>query len=184
MQRKHPRYCRGQSGWNRRVAGVRPVLLPVHDVVVNRSVKRFLHLAGRAGKLQHGAALRRSNLESVRLQPACNSLNVCIGGPELLAEFGGREPPVVAGRGLVLLIVEKFPQGGLLVRTALQHQQHALHGKRGRRRAQLKLRARQGVCVSLQDGQVRFFHRLRDQRLGGSLTQFLRYRPRRETYAY
>src|SRR5208282_763822 len=52
VQRGYACDRRHKSGWNLWVACVGPVLLSIDDVLVNRGVERFLHLAGRAGKFK------------------------------------------------------------------------------------------------------------------------------------
>ena len=71
---------------------------------------------------------------------------------------------MVAGRGFVLLVVQKFAQGGFLLGAALQHQEHALHGERGRGCAQVELTARKGMGVALEDGQLLLVERFGDER--------------------
>ena len=66
---------------NLRVARVRPVLFSVHQIFVDRGVKGFLHLAGRAGELQHGSSFGRAHAKSVRLQPRRDGLEVLSAGP-------------------------------------------------------------------------------------------------------
>ena len=65
-----------------------------------------------------------------------------IGRAELFAELCRSEPLVIARRRLILLIVEQTPEGGLLLGTALQNQQHSFHRKAGRRRAEVEFWAR------------------------------------------
>ena len=83
------------------------------------------------------------------LQPRGNRLQVGIGGPKLLAVLLGREPLVIVGRRLVLLIVEQLAERSLLVRAVLQHQQHPRHGQTRRSCAQIVFRPRQRMRIAL-----------------------------------
>ena len=73
------------------------MLLAVDYVFVNRGVEGLLDLAGGAGEFRYGTALGGAHLESLRLQPCSNGLNVAVGWSELLAELFRRQPFVVAG---------------------------------------------------------------------------------------
>ena len=108
MQRRYSRYCRDQRRRNLRIAGIRPVLLAIDDVLVNGSVKRLLHLACRPGKLQHGSPFRGPELKAVGLQPSRNRVHIGIARAELFPKFLRGHPLVIAGRMLVLLIVKQF----------------------------------------------------------------------------
>ena len=109
---------------------------------MNWGMKRLLHLAGGAGELDQSASFGRANLKAVRLKPRRDGLNVGIGRAELFAELCRSEPLVIVRRRLILLIVEQTPEGGLLLGTALQNQQHSFHRKAGRRRAEVEFWAR------------------------------------------
>ncbi len=135
VQRHHPRHRRRQRRRNLRVAGVGPVLLTVHQVGVDLGVEGGLNLRLHAGKFDHSASVRDAvHLEAVRLQPSGDELQVLIRRSEVNAEFIGSEPLVVIRRSFVLLVVEQGAQGMVLLRAALQHQQHALQGQVRRRR--------------------------------------------------
>src|ERR1700723_4722720 len=110
MQREPSRHRRRQRRRNLWVSIVGPVLFSLDDILVDRRVKSFPHLAGGAGELKHGPPLGRANLKSVRLQPGSNNLNVIIRRPELLAELRGCKPLMEVGGRLILLVVEKFSQ--------------------------------------------------------------------------
>src|SRR5258708_2715790 len=138
VQREH-----ASCGWQKcsrdlRIAGIGPVLLSADHVLVDWGMKRFLHLAGGAGELNQSTSSGRAHLKAVRLEPRRDGLNVGIGRAELFAELCGSEPLVIVRRSLVLLIVEQTPEGGLLLRTALQNQQHPFHRKAGRRCAEVE----------------------------------------------
>src|ERR1700730_17769612 len=69
VQREH-----ASRGWREcsrdlRIAGVGPVLLSSHQVLMNWGMKRLLHLAGGAGELDQGTSFGRANLKAVRLKP-------------------------------------------------------------------------------------------------------------------
>src|SRR3954469_13329296 len=108
MQSRYSRCCRKQRRRNLRIAGIRPVLLAIDDVLVNGGMKRFLHLARRPGKLQHRSSFGSTHLKAVGLQPSCNGLHVSIAWAESLPKFLRGHPLVIAGRMLVLLIVKQF----------------------------------------------------------------------------
>src|SRR3979411_2361918 len=96
---------------------------------MNWGLKSLQPLAGGggAGELDQSTSFGRANLKAVRLQPRRDGLNVGIGRAELFAELCGGEPLVIVRRTFVVLIVEQTPEGGLLLRTALQNQQHPFH---------------------------------------------------------
>src|SRR5208282_1253571 len=97
-----------EGGGNRGIAGIGPVLFAIDRVLVDRSVKRLLHLAGRSGKFDRGSAFREScDLKAARPQPRRDLLHVAVSGAEPRAELLGSKPLVVVGRRLVLLAVEK-----------------------------------------------------------------------------
>ena len=130
------------------------MLLSVDDVLVNRGVKGFLHLAGGAGKFQHRAALRRAHLEAVRLQPGSDGLDIAVSRSELLAEFGRASTICDSWARLCPAGRRAASERGFLLRAALQHQEHTLHGERCRSCAEIELRTRQGMCVAVEHGQL------------------------------
>src|SRR5208282_1233856 len=69
VQREYPGDRWRQRRRDLRIVGVGPVFFAVHQVLVNRGVERFLHLTGGSRELKDGASFRRSDLESVGLQP-------------------------------------------------------------------------------------------------------------------
>ncbi len=78
-----------------------------------------------------------------------------------MAELFRRQPFVVAGGRLVLLIVEQLKQRGLLLRAALEYQQHAIHRQIGRRQGDVELGACQGMDISLEQNPPAIIHWLR-----------------------
>lgn len=124
--------------------------------LVNRGVESFLHLARGTREFDYCAAVRNAgDFEAVRLQPRADGLNVLVGGTELLAELLRREPLVIIGRG------------GFLLRTALQHEQHAIHCQARGSGAAIVLRLGQVIGVAPQDGELRFVYGLRYARYIG-----------------
>ena len=152
------------------------MLLSPNHVLMNWGMKRFLHLAGGAGELYQSTSFGRAHLKAVRLEPRRDGLNVGIGRAELFAELCGSEPFVIVRRSLVLLIVEQTPEGGLLLRAALQNQQHSFHGEAGRRRAQVEFWTRQAVSVPPEHRQMTFIQRFSDQRSRAHSTRRCRLR--------
>jgi len=71
-------------------------------------------------------------------------------GPKLNAKFGRSQKLVIAGRFLVLLILNQAPQGRFLLRAALQHQHHAMQDEIGRRFSLIVLGASQRMNVARQ----------------------------------
>src|ERR1700757_4487702 len=138
------------------------MLLSIHDVAVNRGVKSILHLAGRPGKLQNSAPFGGPDLKPMRLQPSGDGAEVIVGRAKLPSELFRREPSVIVGRTLVLLIVEQAGERRLLPRAALQDKQHTLQGQARWSCSQIKFRAGQRMRVSLQNGELRFIDRVGD----------------------
>src|ERR1700728_732500 len=94
---------RGNGG----VARVSPLLLRINRIIVNRSMKRSPHLPSVSGELDHVAAVRDVvNLETVRLEPGGNFLDVGFRRAKLFAKFLGRKPFVIIRRRAVLLLRE------------------------------------------------------------------------------
>ena len=127
-------------------------------------MQRFLHLRRCTRKLDHRSAFGHlPNLKAVRLQPRCDGLNILIRRAELPPELLRRKPFVVVGRSFVLLVIQQLSQRRFLLVTALQDQQHALHGQIRRSHSAIELCARQWVCIALESGQLRVVDSLDDQ---------------------
>ena len=91
-----------------------------------------MNLAGGAGKFQHRSALWSCPPGSRTPKPGSDGLDIAVSQTGLSAKFGRHQPCVIAGRGFVLLVVEKLPERGFLLRAALSHQEHTLHRERYR----------------------------------------------------
>src|ERR1700693_5068326 len=110
MQRVHTGDDRRKGGRNLRVACIRPVLLSVPDISMDRRVKGRLNLSGGAGKLNDRAPLGHlGDLEAMRPEPGGDRLDVLVGGAKLLSEFLRREPSVIVRGGPLLLLGERLP---------------------------------------------------------------------------
>src|SRR5215471_5666833 len=141
------------------------MLLPFHDILVNRRRKRVLYLCRSSRELDHATPSRYlADLKPMRLQPRDCDLNILIHRAEVLAEFVRREPLVVVRRAFVLLLIEQLPERPFLFGAALQHQQHAVQRQIGRRSSAIVLWTREGVSVSLQDQAPAFVYGFSDFR--------------------
>src|SRR5215467_10975642 len=130
---------------------------------MNLRMESLLDLRLEAGELDYGAAVGNAiDLETVVLEPSGDELKVLVRRAELQAELVGCEPFVVVGRGFVLLIVEKLVQGELLLRIALEDQQHALHWQIRRCRANIELWLSQRMRVASQRDNLSFVNWLGD----------------------
>src|SRR5581483_5188014 len=157
-----------QGGGNLRVGRVGPMLLAAYRVLVNGRAERLLHLSRIARELDMCLALRDVvNAKTVCLQPGSNGLDVLLRRSECFSEFIWREPPVVVRGKLVLLIIQQFLQGGLLLGCALEHKQHAIHGQIGRRSADVELRAGRRMSVLLECSDSPLIYRLSNERSDG-----------------
>ena len=122
------------------------------------------------GELNQGAALADlRDFKAVPLQPGSDGLNVGVCRAELLSELFRRHPFVKLRRGLVLLIIKQLQQRGFLLRTAFEHQQHALHRQVGWSGSDFELGTGKGMDVALEHNPLTVIHRLMDQRTNVSL---------------
>lgn len=64
----------------------------------------------------------------------------------------------------MLLLFQEPVNSGLLFRSVLEKEQHAIHGHVGGCRAAVELRARQGMGIALELGQIFLIHLLCDTR--------------------
>ena len=170
VERLYPSNYRRERGGNLRVRGVGPVALAIHDVRVNFRVEGGLELDGGAGEFDGAAAVGDFvDLETLRLEPGDDGLNVGVGGAELLSELLRREPLVVIGGGFVLLLIEQGFESRFLSGAALQDEQHAVEREAGWGGAAVEFGARERTDVALQDDEILCVDRLRDARGNGSL---------------
>src|SRR5208337_926939 len=154
----------GEGGGDGGVGGVGDVLLAVDDVFVESGSKGLLYLASGAVELDDVAAIGDlSDFKPGGGQPADHGGHVGIGGAELRAEFLRRQPLMIAGGFLVLLILDEATHGRFLLIAAFQHQQHAVQWHAGRNFALIEGGASHGMDVAGKDGADGIIHRLGDQ---------------------
>ncbi len=155
MQGNNARDDGRQCNRNLRIADVRLSPLAPDIELMDVRVERIAHLADVSGKLNDRASRRDlDSLESVASQPVGYRLNVRVRGAELLSKLIRREPLMKIRRVLALLLIHQLPQRGLLVRTALQKQKHAVHRRGISDRSLIKLGASERMHVTLQAHQL------------------------------
>ena len=126
-------------------------------------VKSFLHFRNVAGKVDHIAAVGHAvDLESVRLKPRRDLVDVFVGRSEFLSELCGRQPLVEVRRGLIQLLGHQRLERGLLFRAASEHQQHVIELHRRGGDAAILCRTNKRMNVAAKRCAVRFVDRLRD----------------------
>jgi hypothetical protein len=107
--------------------------------------------------------------KSLLLKPCCDCLNVSIGRPKLLSEFGWREPMMEVRRSRRLLLFEQLVQRSLLLRRARKQEHHALCRKAIRRRSPVELRLRKRMNIAAQNHAAVFVNGPRHPRTGRRL---------------
>src|SRR5579875_2680679 len=133
------------------------------DVAMDFGLKRALHLAGAARKLDHCAPGGNAvDSEAMRFEPVFDGLHILIGGTKLGTELSGREPVVIIRRVAVLLLREERFERGFLLRAALEQQQDVLHREAGGSKAAVEFGARERIDVAAQYDANRIIHPLRD----------------------
>ena len=121
MQRYNTGHDPGERCRNLRVASIRHAFFVVHNEAVNLGVECVPHLRHIAREFDHRAAGSDLNVrEALRGQPLRDGLDICVRRTKLFAELVRGQPRVIIRRGFALLIIEKFPQCGFLIRTSLK----------------------------------------------------------------
>ena len=130
MQRNDADDCRREGFGNFRIAEVGDVAHAIYFEVVNFRAEGFAYLARFAGKIDEDAAgINDVDREAVRFQPGGDGGEIFLRQAEALAEFLGGEPIVIIGRAGSVQLVNKFGERLLLLRRALQLQEHVVHGR-------------------------------------------------------
>src|SRR5258708_9991672 len=130
MEREHTIHDGRQRHWDLRVAYVGLAGFAVHIEMMDFRMKRISDLPCVSRKLDGRArSAHLDSLESLASKPVGYCLNIGIGRPKLCAELLRRQPLMKIGRILALLLPHQFLQRRILLRAALQQQQHAAHGR-------------------------------------------------------
>src|ERR1700685_251032 len=104
-----------ECGGNLRIGNVGHMHLAVDEEVMNLSLESAADLADVAVEFNAGAAGIDGDVgEAARSEPVGDGRDIGIGGTKLRAELLGREPLVIVGRRLVLLLREGLLEGGFL----------------------------------------------------------------------
>ena len=127
MQRNHALHHRCERLGNLRLAHVSDVPRTADFQVMNFGAKRFAHLTGVAGKIdQHPVRVHRIHSKAVRAEPACDGLQILLGGSEPFAELRGRDPLMIIGRFRVLQAFQELLRRRFHFHRPLQLQQQVI----------------------------------------------------------
>src|SRR5579871_4151537 len=114
----------GERGWNFGIALIGPVVLAIHEILMHLRVKCLFEEPCCPRELDEQAAFRHIvNPEAVGLQPPRQGARVLSRRTELLSELLRRQPAMVAGRSMVLLVFEQPVERLLLLGGPLKQQQ-------------------------------------------------------------
>jgi len=119
--------------------------------------------AGGAAEFDEGAGgVDLDAGEVVVCEPGGDGGEVAVGGAEGCAEGLGREPLVIGGGGLVLLLVDELLKGGLLIRAALEDENDATEGRGISESALVELGTGEGVSIAGESGEAGVVDSLKD----------------------
>ena len=111
--------CYGYLG----IVNIGDVPLAAAFKMVNGRMKRLTDLARRAGKIDyHSTRIDHVDLKPMRLEPACDRLQILLRQSEPLSEFRGADPSVEVRRALRMKLINKLLKFALLFWRAAQLQ--------------------------------------------------------------
>jgi hypothetical protein len=112
-----------------------------------------------AVELDRAAAVTDSaDGEALAGKPICDRLDVSIGGAELGAKLGGREPLMEHRGRFVLLLCHEAVERGFLRIAVAEREDHALHGRASVDRAEIRGQLCVGMRISYQRGALCVVH--------------------------
>ena len=136
-------------------------------VAVHAGAEGGADRAGGAAEFDEGAGgVDLDAGEAVVREPGGDGGEVAVGGAEGRAEGLGREPLVIGGGGLVLLLVDELLEGRFLLGAALEDKDDAAEGRGVGESALVELGTGEGMGIAGESGDASVVYCLEDAGAG------------------
>jgi hypothetical protein len=147
------------------IADVGNVLFAPDNKMVDFRLEGLTHLSSGAGEIdEHAAGINHIHAETVKPKPRSDGIKIGFRYSEPFAELLRGEPVMEIGRAGSVEFIEKLLKGFLLLRGALQLQEHVLHCEITCHGAAVVRKDSFGTRVAMEHDAIRFIEALRDAR--------------------